>query len=149
MIRSLVAVGVVAVAAFTASQAFGAGAVSGPARLSSGVVAPGHPVTARINLHERMTSVDNVCLTFTFVNDLLDPGETVVITPLQLFPSLGGFGFENPGPSAQAQRTICITTADQPDIAALFADGKDNRLQIGMTSGSVEIASLVITVTGT
>jgi hypothetical protein len=34
-------------------------------------------------------------------------------------------------------------------VTALFTDGKEKDLEIGMQSGSVEIASLVVTVTGT
>jgi hypothetical protein len=45
---------------------------------------------------------------------------------------------------------LCLNSAfGFSDVDALFADGKDKNLEIGMQSGSVEIASLVVTVTGT
>jgi hypothetical protein len=123
---------------------------SAPARLSQTVITVGDPALAKVNVHAKFSSVDSVCFDFKFVNDLLDPGESLAITPLQLFPSLTGPASENVGSTPEAERTLCLDSAfGYSDVNALFADGKDKDLEIGMQSGSVEIASLVVTVTGT
>jgi hypothetical protein len=61
--------------------------------------------------YEMFSSVESVCFDFTFVNDLFDPGEILLITPLQLFPSLTGPGFENGGDAPQAERTFCADSS--------------------------------------
>ena len=122
---------------------------SAPAKLSQKVVTVGDSALAKVNVHAKFSSVDSVCFDFTFVNDLLDPGEFLRITPLKLFPSLGGFGIQNVGSTPQAERTVCVDSSGNPDVTALFTDGRENDLEIAMESGSVQIASLVVTVTGT
>jgi len=81
-------------------------------------------------------------------DDLLDPVELLRITPLKLFPSLGGFGIENVDLTSQAERSVCVDSGN-PDVTTLFTDGKEDFLEIAMESGSVQIASLVVTITGT
>ena len=121
---------------------------SASAKLSHNMIGPGSPALARVNVHQRFSSVDSVCFYFTFVNDLIDPGENLSITPLQLYPSLSGFGFINIGLTPEAERALCVV-GNYPDVLALFLDGKDKDLEIGMPIGSAEISSLSITVTGT
>jgi len=81
-------------------------------------------------------------------DDLLDPVELLRITPLKLFPSLGGFGIENVDLTSQAERSVCVDSGN-PDVTTLFTDGQEHFLEIAMESGSVQIASLVVTITGT
>ena len=150
MKRSLMFVLFLVVVFLVVPQVAAADTVSAPARLSHTVVTVGDPALAKVNVHAKFSSVDRVCFDFTFVNDLLDPGEFLRITPLQLFPSLTGPGFENVGSTPMAERTLCLDSAfGYSNVNALFADGKDKDLEIGMQVGSVEIASLVVTVTGT
>jgi hypothetical protein len=140
----------VALACAFVSGAAAADSVSAPARLSQSVVAVGAPVLAKVNLHAKFSSVDGVCFDFTFTSDLLDPGEILLITPLQLWPSLSGPGFEDIGLTSQGERELCLESAfGYSSAIALFGDGKDKDLEIGMQTGSVQIASLVVTVTGT
>src|SRR5256885_327290 len=110
MKRSLVSLLIFA-ACLIAPQLAAADTASSEARLSQTVIASGDPVLARANLHQRFLSVEIVCFEFTFVNDLLDPGELLRITPLQLYPSLNGFGFEDVGPAPQSARTVCVTSS--------------------------------------
>jgi hypothetical protein len=127
----------------------GAGNATGTMRLSQTVITVGDPATGRVNVHARFSSVQTVCFQFTFVNDLLDPGETLRITPLDALPSTNGPGFQNVGTTSQTQRVLCLDSAFQPDLVALFADGKERNIELSMQTGSVEISSVTVTVTGT
>jgi hypothetical protein len=149
MKHPLISLLILAAAVLAAPQTAAADTASASARLTNTVVSGGNPALARVNVHAKFSSVDSVCFDFTFQNDLLDPGEIVLITPLQLFPSLTGGGFEDVGPGSLSERLFCYESAFQPDVTALFADGKDKDLEIGTQGGSVEIASVVVTVTGT
>jgi len=123
--------------------------VAAAAHLRRSTVTEDAPVMARVNVHEKFSSVDSVCFEFTFENDLLDPGDFLTISPLELFPPPTGPGFENVGSEPQATRTLCMTAEFQPDFVAIFADGKENKIELSMPSGSVEIASLMVVVAGT
>ena len=109
----------------------------------------GASVRVTVDVHQRFSSVDSVCLDFTFANDPLDPGEQMVITPLELGPSLTGGGFTNIEPGAQSERVLCTESIGDQAFGALFIDGKETMLDIAMVNGSVQIASLIVTVTGT
>jgi len=122
---------------------------SAPMRLSQSIITVGDPAIGRVNVHAKFSAVDMVCFDFTFANDLLDPGETLLITPLEVLPPLGGPGFSNVGTTSQAQRTLCLTSTFQPDLVAPFADGKEKKLQISMQTGSAQIASILVNVIGT
>jgi hypothetical protein len=61
--------------------------------------------------------------------------------------SLGGFGFANYGTTPRSERLICANPSETGTFA-LFADGKEKDLEIGMVSGSVQVAGLLVTVTG-
>jgi hypothetical protein len=133
------------VTAFSATpQVARAETAAAPAKLSQTVISVGDPALGSVNLQAKFSSVESVCFDFVFVNDLLDPGDLLLITPLAM-PSVG-FGFVNLGVTSQAERTVCVVS---PDLLALFGDGKERRLEITMRSGSVEIASILVTVTGT
>jgi hypothetical protein len=126
------------------------GSATASVRLSQPVVDVGDTALARVNTHAKFTSVDTVCFDFTFVNDLLDPGETVVIAPLRLLPLMTGPGFSNPGTSSQATRTLCLDSASgYANVNAQFMDGKEKDLEIATRAGSVKIASIVVRITGT
>ena len=147
----------IAVAAATAlltlagATAAPGGAKDGTAtmRLSQTVIAAGDPATGRVNVHARFSSVDSVCFQFTFVNDLLDPGELLRITPLGALPPESGPGFQNVGSTSQTQRLLCLQSAFQPELVALFADGKERGVELSTDAGSVEISSVTVSVTGT
>lgn len=149
MKRLLIPMILVAAAALATPAVAVADTSSAPAKLSHTVITVGDPALAKVNVHEKFSSVESVCFDMTFVNDLFDPGEILLITPLQLFPSLTGGGIENIGDAPQAERTSCLDSSFQPDETALFTDGKDKNLEFGMQNGSVQIASIVVTVTGT
>src|ERR1700682_716663 len=92
-------------------------AATAPAKLKQTTVRVGDPALAAVNVHQKFVSVDSVCFAFTFSNDLLDPGDGLRITPLDLLPPLSGPGFFNPGPSSQATRTLCVI---DPAFVSLF-----------------------------
>jgi hypothetical protein len=118
-------------------------------KLSQTFVGVGDAALGKVNVHTKFSSVDRVCFTFTFEGDLLDPGETLLISPLNAVSSVSGPGFSNRGTSSEAERTLCLEAAFQPDLVSLFADGKEHKLEITMQTGSVRIASLDVTVEGT
>jgi hypothetical protein len=123
-----------------------ASAQTATARLSQTTLGVGDPALAKVNVHAKFASVESVCFDFTFTNDLLDPGELLRVTPLALFPSLGGPAFSNAGTEPQATRTLCLA---DPDFTSIFADGKEHKIELAMESGSVEIDHVDVTVTGT
>jgi hypothetical protein len=122
-----------------------ASAGTGTAKLSQTTIAVGNPAVLKVNVHTKFASVESVCFAFTFKNDLLDPGEFLRVTPLSLFPSLGGPAFFNFGSEPQATRTFCLV---DPAFVSIFADGKEHKIELAMESGSVEIDHVDVTVTG-
>lgn len=64
-------------------------------------------------------TLERVCWTFTFTEDLLDPGEGLTITPDDLDPNSGP-GFENVSAESTVTRTLCV---DDPSFLPLIADG--------------------------
>lgn len=64
-------------------------------------------------------TLEGVCWTFTFTEDLLDPGEGLTITPDDLDPNSGP-GFENGSIESTVTRTLCM---DDPSFLPLIADG--------------------------
>jgi hypothetical protein len=126
-----------------------AATATGTVKLSQTSVGVGDAARGKVNVHTKFASVDSVCFTFTFEGDLLDPGETLFISPLNAVSSLSGPGFSNGGTTPEAERTLCFEAAFQPDLVALFAEGKEHELEIAMQTGSVQIASLEVTVEGT
>jgi hypothetical protein len=123
--------------------------VSAAAHLQRSTVAVGAPVLARVNLHHKFSSVDSVCFEFTFENDLLDQGDFLQIIPLELSSDHPISGFQNLGPAPQATRTLCFLGELTPDFVSIFEDGKENKIELEMEVGSVEIANLQVVVTGT
>jgi hypothetical protein len=123
--------------------------VAAAAHLRRSTVSVDAPVMARVNVHEKFSSVDSVCFEFTFENDLLDPGDFLQISPLALGPPHSGPGFENGGDAPQATRTLCLVAEFQPEFVALFTDGKEKQIELEMEVGSVQIASLMVVVAGT
>ena len=119
------------------------------ASLSDTTASVGHPILASVDFHSSFASIDAVCFGFTFQGDLLDPGDTLLITPLNLLPSLSGPGFLNGGTEPQSTRTLCLDNAfGYESFTALFLDGSENRIEIGMQVGSVTIGDLQIVILG-
>jgi hypothetical protein len=101
-------------------------------------------VPGRVSFAPRFERVEGVCFTFTFTQDLLDPGDELEIA---LDHASGAFGFFNPWTAAQDRRTICLAAGYHDDELALFEDGHQ-RFRLTMSAGSVTIADLAVTVTG-
>jgi hypothetical protein len=148
--RSLVPAVLAAVAVLALPPVAAADSASATAKIAGSTVSVGSPVLAKVNLHTKFSSIESVCFQFTFAGDLLDPGELLRITPLRLLPSEAGPGIQNVGSAPQAERTLCIDSSSP--VAGVFSDGKEKDLELAIqtgTFGSVNIASLVVTVTGT
>ena len=148
--RSLIPAALAAAAVLALPPVAAADTASATAKIAGSTVSVGNPVLAKVNLHTKFSSIDSVCFQFTFAGDLLDPGELLRITPLQLLPSEAGPGIQNVSSAPQAERTLCIDSSSS--VAGVFSDGKEKDLELAIqtgTSGSVNIASLVVTVTGT
>jgi hypothetical protein len=123
--------------------------VAGTAHLSGPTSSVGSPVYASIDLGTSFAAIDGVCFDFSFQGDLLDPGDWLSLTPLNLLPSFSGGGFGNTGSTPQAERMICTPNSlGYGPYDSIFFDGAENNIEIGMSSGSVTIASLVISVIG-
>ena len=119
------------------------------ASLSGTTASPANPVLASVDFGTQFASIESVCFEFTFQGDLLDPGDFVRLTPLNLLPSMTGPGFFNPGPASQSDRTLCLLNAfDSGPITSLFLDRGEDMIEIGMVSGSVTIADLHVVITG-
>ena len=113
------------------------------ASLSNPLVVEGSPVTYGVNFGFGFSSISQVEYDFTFVHDLLDPGECLFFRG----------GFCNPGATAQASRLLTIPCSGDPGTCNLFRDGADTRqLTAGTVFGSgpasVRIRSLRVTVQG-
>ena len=148
MRRWLLPIMVVAAASLAVPQLAAADTASAQVKLHQSVITVGDPAVVKVNVHAKFSSVESVCFAFTFNNDLLDPGDVLRITPLELFPSLNGFATGG-GSSPQSERTICVDSSAYSNITALFVDGRARDIELGMESGSVQIASLTVTVNGT
>jgi hypothetical protein len=122
-----------------------ANAQTATARLSQSTLGVGEPALAKVNVHAKFSSVDSVCFDFTFKDDLLDPGELLRVTPLAVFPSLGGPAFFNAGAEPQATRSFCVV---DPAFVSIFADGKEHKIELAMESGSVQIDHVNVSVNG-
>jgi len=101
------------------------------------------PISGKIQLSQKFSSISSVCFHFVFQDDLLDAGDTV-----RLFTSSGDIGgFFNPGSAPQNERVLCANPEPIDPIFTNLLDGKDD-LTITMEAGSLTINSLSITVTG-
>ena len=123
--------------------------VTGVVTLSGTVVSVGNSVYASVDFGTEFTSIDMICFQFTFQDDLLDFGDELSITPLNLLPSMDGGGFLNVSGPPQSGRTICDPNAPgYGPLDSVYLDGAENQIELAMRSGSVRIASLAITVYG-
>ena len=119
------------------------------ASLPGTTASPGNPVLASVDFGTQFASIESVCFEFTFQGDLLDPGDFLRLTPMNLLPSMTGPGFSNPGLESQSDRTLCLLNAfDSGPITSLFLDRGEDMIEIGMVSGSVTIADLDVVITG-
>jgi hypothetical protein len=77
----------------------------------------GATVTVTIDCARVTDPISFVCFDFTFVDNLLDQDETLIIR----VPGNSGFGFSNPTTTSQDGRTSCV-----PDdlVAETFGDGE-------------------------
>jgi hypothetical protein len=105
-----------------------------------------HPITTSFNVKTSFASISSVCLDFTFENDLLDPGDFLLVRFIDQGRVIDGGGFFNPTTSPQGARTFCYTP-DFPTIVALFLDGRE-RVKLVMETGSVMLASVQLTIDG-
>jgi hypothetical protein len=104
------------------------------------------PVTGKVNVKHKFSSISSVCLRFVFEDDLLDPGDVDDVRIFSSGQDIGGF-FNTTG-APQSERVFCPNPTDA--ITSIFGnllDGKDD-LTITMENGSVTISSLSITITG-
>ena len=107
------------------------------------VVTETSQMTAKVNLHEKSTSLTTVCFTIAFGGDsqggdLLDPGESILV-----FTEGGGFGRINLDAVPRSLDTMC--TGGQPETLGLFFDGKET-VMIGMLGpGHVRITDVSVT----
>jgi hypothetical protein len=97
------------------------------------------PMSFTVNFGQTFASIDSVCFVFHFKNDLLDPGEEIII----FLADTSGFGFMNGFDFPQSERTIC---GSEPRFVELFLDGHEDFV-LKMTSGSVKIESLTVQIT--
>lgn len=144
--RRLFILGAAFVALVSAAPA-SAAEFSASATLSGPTASVGSPVLAAADFGLRFVAVDDVCLHFTFAGDLLDPGDAVIVSALNGQPSLSGAGFG--AATTQTTRTLCINNGPgQGPLASLFLDGREDRIEVAMASGSVTIADLTVSVHG-
>ena len=100
---------------------------------------PGNNAVVRVVVPDELRPVHQVCFTFRFEGDLVEPGESLTF--------LNGTGFVNIGSTAIAQRTICLDCENQPDDTRLFRDGRQT-MSVWMDHGSAYLSSLDVVVTG-
>jgi len=109
-------------------------------------LAPGNAVTGRAVFGQRFIDIEQVCFSFEFTGDLLDPSDSLQID-LRTSPQYTS-GFENVGGTAQSNRTLCLVKGTQAQAIALFKDGQQ-AFELSMVSGTVSISKLAVTLTGT
>jgi hypothetical protein len=117
--------------------------------LSRSALSVGNSAIAEVDVHQQFYYVEKVCFSFTFTNDLFAPYEYIYWNPLAV-DSRYGVPTMNFVGVPEAQHTSCLTDSavGLPGVLGLFADGKE-RVQVWMSLGSVEIAHLVVSITGT
>lgn len=135
--------------------AFGAPSVSKAnpyvrvASLSQSTAAVGEPIIAEIDFGMTFASIDLVCFHFKFEGDLFEADETLIITPLNIWASMSGWGFIGAGaPLAERSSCILFWNGYVPAVER-FLDGQEDRIEISMQNGSVRIAELRIEIQGT
>ena len=104
-------------------------------------VTAGSSATATVNFGKPFASISSLCFDFQFVENLLDPGETLIV---EFAPTVFGGGFTNIDPVPLSSRTFCVV---QPEVIASFLKGQ-HRLTITMAPGSVTIENLTVRVIG-
>src|SRR5262245_61079761 len=100
---------------------------------------PGNKAVVQVVVPDEFRPVQQVCVTFHFEGDLLDPGEVLAF--------LGGGGFVNVGSTPQTVRTLCLTREGQPDETRLFRDGRQT-MNVWMEQGSAFLSKVEVVVTG-
>jgi len=99
----------------------------------------GNNAVVRVVVPDQLRPVHQVCVTFHFEGDLVDPGEIVAF--------LSGGGFVNEGATSLAERTSCFDRENQPEQTRLFTDGRQT-MSVWMEEGSAYLASVDVVVTG-
>jgi hypothetical protein len=100
----------------------------------------GNNAVVRVVVPDQLRPVHQVCVTFHFKGDLVDPGETVVF--------LAGGGFENTGSTPLAERTSCFDRENQPEQTRLFADGRQTMSVWMEQQGSAYLSAVDVVLTG-
>ena len=126
----------------------GSGSFSAPASLGGDLVAAGSPVNYSASFGMTFSAISEVDYAFTFGADPLDSGECITFTTEDA--TVSGFGFCNPGPTAQSSRLLTIPCSGNPGVCNLFLDGSTSGQLIASTfpAGpvSVNVTALTITV---
>ncbi len=109
----------------------------------AGEVTTTDSVSGTGNVHIKFLSVEQACLVIEFSDDVLDPGDELLIT----VDGSDAGGFFNSGSEPQAERTFCWSSAFAPSTIADFLDGKA-KLEFIAASGSVTLRSVTLTISG-
>ena len=99
----------------------------------------GNNAVVRVVVPDQFRPVQQVCVTFHFKGDLVDPGEILAF--------LNGGGFVNEEPTSLAERTSCFDRENQPEQTRLFTDGRQT-MSVWMEEGSAYLSSVDVVVTG-
>jgi hypothetical protein len=106
------------------------------------------PIIVNVDVNTTFSSIQSVCLKFTFHGDLLDPGEDPATreTVTIVWGAINGFGFQSVT-TAERTRTICLVAGFHDEELAYFLDGNES-IAVSMRAGSVEIKRLTVTIDG-
>ncbi len=107
------------------------------ASLIGSVVAPGAPLSGSVTFDRKFEALSEVCMHFTFEEDLLDGGEELAIS------NFGGF-LVPAGEPSQSSRTLCSPYG--PDLER-FMDGAE-AFTLTMLTGRIQISTLRVSVSG-
>lgn len=105
----------------------------------------GNSATAVMRFNRRFDSIESVCFTFHFVDDLIDPGERGDWLQFNV-TGHDGFGFAPTSGPSLAERTSCLIYYHVEQLAA-FEDGKQT-VEINMVLGSATLESVEVHLTG-
>jgi hypothetical protein len=90
-------------------------------------------------------TLERVCWTFIFADDLLDPSEGLTITPDGLDPDSGP-GFFNGSTEPTVARTLCV---DDPSFLPVIADGNSSEqfVVVADPGSTFTVSSVTMTLT--
>lgn len=97
-------------------------------------------IMAKVNLGQKFSALESLCVTLYFEDDLLDPGEAVAVE------FVAGVGGGPPGTPSQAVRTVCQIV---PSSLEVWLDGKQTLGIYADAGTSVIISALEFEAVGT